>query len=248
MSKHNLTIVLFCQLCFCATPQSSAEMNLLMDIHSPRVPYIATPTAQTSVSGQPSNLYFEPNITTDASTLPSHRESLIDFDPGVLPPHRVSPLDKTPNDQDLGNPPMPVQPELAGVFPTIVALQTDGLKVTFDFAKPPGSIETTIIKASYTNLSSRLYTDFVFQAAVPKFMKLQLNPASSNILPPDGSSPVTQMISVNNSLYGQVSITQNSIDSWHHGWGSFQFQNVQLWQAFVGTHEPKRLIYLHLLL
>ncbi len=58
--------------------------------------------------------------------------------------------------------------ELAGVFPTIVALQTDGLKVTFDFAKPPGSPETTIIKASYTNLSSRLYTDFVFQAAVPK--------------------------------------------------------------------------------
>jgi hypothetical protein len=110
MSKHNLTIILFCQLCFCATPQSSAEMNLLMDIHSPRVAYIATPTAQTSVSGQPSNLYFEPNITTDASTLPSHRESLIDFDPGVLPPHRVSPLDKTPNDQDLGNPPMPVQP------------------------------------------------------------------------------------------------------------------------------------------
>jgi hypothetical protein len=58
--------------------------------------------------------------------------------------------------------------ELVGVFPTIVALQTDGLKVTFDFAKPPGSPETTIIKASYTNLSSRLYTDFVFQAAVPK--------------------------------------------------------------------------------
>jgi hypothetical protein len=75
-----------------------------------------------------------------------------------------------------------------------------------------------------------------------QFMKLQLNPASSNILPPDGSSPVTQMISVNNSLYGQVSITQNSIDSWHQGWGSFQFQNLQLWQAFVGSHKPKRLI------
>lgn len=81
-----------------------------------------------------------------------------------------------------------------------------------------------------------------------QFMKLQLNPASSNILPPDGSSPVTQMISVNNSLYGQVSITQNSIDSWHQGWGSFQFQNVQLWQAFVGFTQTQKIDYLHLLL
>jgi hypothetical protein len=79
-------------------------------------------------------------------------------------------------------------------------------------------------------------------------MKLQLNPASSNILPPDGSSPVTQMISVNNSLYGQVSITQNSIDSWHLGWGSFQFQKCEFVAGLCGFTQTQKIDYLHLLL
>ena len=53
-------------------------------------------------------------------------------------------------------------------FSGIVAMQTSGLKISFDFTKPPESPQTTIIKVSYSNLSSNLYTDFVFQAAVPK--------------------------------------------------------------------------------
>lgn len=53
-------------------------------------------------------------------------------------------------------------------FPRIVGMETDGLKVTFDFTKPPGCNQTTVITASYHNLSSFPYTDFVFQAAVPK--------------------------------------------------------------------------------
>ena len=54
------------------------------------------------------------------------------------------------------------------VFPSIVAMQSKGLKVTFDFAKASGSPQTTVIKASYYNTSPTPYTDFIFQAAVPK--------------------------------------------------------------------------------
>lgn len=60
-----------------------------------------------------------------------------------------------------------VSPLFAG-FPRVVGMETDGLKVTFDFTKPPGCQQTTVITASYYNLSSIPYTDFVFQAAVPK--------------------------------------------------------------------------------
>jgi hypothetical protein len=52
--------------------------------------------------------------------------------------------------------------------PSIVAMQTNGLKITFEFTKPAGSPQTTIIKATHTNLSSSPYTDYLFQAAVPK--------------------------------------------------------------------------------
>lgn len=54
------------------------------------------------------------------------------------------------------------------VFPSIVAMRSKGLKVTFDFAKASGSPQTTVIKASYYNTSPTPYTDFIFQAAVPK--------------------------------------------------------------------------------
>jgi hypothetical protein len=78
-------------------------------------------------------------------------------------------------------------------------------------------------------------------------MKLQLNPASSNILPPDGSSPVTQMISVNNSLYGQVSITQNSIVSWHHI-GELPVSKCAIVAGLCGFTQTQKIDYLHLLL
>lgn len=40
--------------------------------------------------------------------------------------------------------------------------------MTFNFSKSPGNPQTTLIQATFTNLSSNAFTDFVFQAAVPK--------------------------------------------------------------------------------
>ena len=53
-------------------------------------------------------------------------------------------------------------------FPSVVAFESSSLKMTFDFSKSPGSPQTTSIKATFTNLSANIYTDFIFQAAVPK--------------------------------------------------------------------------------
>uniref|UniRef100_A0A0D6R6I1 AP-1 complex subunit gamma n=1 Tax=Araucaria cunninghamii TaxID=56994 RepID=A0A0D6R6I1_ARACU len=88
-------------------------------------------------------------------------------------------------------------------YPSIVAFESKVLKVTFDFTKQPDKPQLTSVQASFTNLTSNTYTDFIFQAAVPKFMQLHLDPASSNILPPSGNGKIVQGLSINNSQHGQ---------------------------------------------
>uniref|UniRef100_A0A7I4AYD3 AP-1 complex subunit gamma n=1 Tax=Physcomitrium patens TaxID=3218 RepID=A0A7I4AYD3_PHYPA len=97
-------------------------------------------------------------------------------------------------------------PSPAPGIPSIVALQTSRLKITFDFTKPPGSPQMTVIKACYSNLSSNLLTDFVFQAAVPKFIQLQLDPATGGSLPAYSNNSVTQVIRLTNNMHGQKAL------------------------------------------
>ncbi|KAJ4961224.1 hypothetical protein NE237_021134 [Protea cynaroides] len=89
------------------------------------------------------------------------------------------------------------------VYPSIVAFESSSLKIMFSFSKPPGNPQTTIIQATFTNMSSNVYTDFIFQAAVPKFVQLHLEPASSNSLPASGNESATQKLRVTNSQHGQ---------------------------------------------
>ncbi|KAI4314294.1 hypothetical protein L6164_027217 [Bauhinia variegata] len=92
------------------------------------------------------------------------------------------------------------------VYPSITALESSSLRVTFNFSKQSGNPQTTNIKATFTNLSSNAYTDFVFQAAVPKFLQLQLDPASSNTLPASGNGSITQDLRVTNNQHGKKSL------------------------------------------
>jgi AP-1 complex subunit gamma-1 len=45
--------------------------------------------------------------------------------------------------------------------------------------------------------------DFVLQAAVPKFMQIRLEPASSSTLPASGLGSASQRIVVTNTMHGQ---------------------------------------------
>lgn len=103
--------------------------------------------------------------------------------------------------------PSSLTPEKNGpVYPSIVAFESSSLRVTFDFSKPPGNAQTTIIKATFTNITTNVYTDFIFQAAVPKFLQLHLDPASSNTLPASGNGTITQNLRVINSQQGKKPI------------------------------------------
>ncbi|KAL0327245.1 UNVERIFIED_CONTAM: AP-1 complex subunit gamma-2 [Sesamum angustifolium] len=91
-------------------------------------------------------------------------------------------------------------------FPAIVAFESNSLKVTFSFSKEPDSPQTTLIEAQFINKSPNVYSNFVFQAAVPKFLQLHLDPASNNTLPASGNGFVSQKLRVSNSQHGKKSL------------------------------------------
>ncbi|XP_041014142.1 AP-1 complex subunit gamma-2-like isoform X1 [Juglans microcarpa x Juglans regia] len=102
------------------------------------------------------------------------------------------------------NPPMPE--DNGPVYPSIIAFESSSLRIMFDFSKAPGNPQKTAILATFTNLSENIYTDFIFQAAVPKFLQLHLDPASSNTLPASGNGSITQNLRVTNSQHGKKSL------------------------------------------
>ncbi|KAK8979754.1 hypothetical protein V6N11_065957 [Hibiscus sabdariffa] len=103
--------------------------------------------------------------------------------------------------------PIPQNHEENGpAYPSIVAYESSSLRITFDFSKQPGNPQTTFIEATFTNLSPNVYNEFLFQAAVPKFLQLHLDPASSNILPASGNGSITQSLKVTNTQHGKKSL------------------------------------------
>ncbi|PON59284.1 Adaptor protein complex AP-1, gamma subunit [Parasponia andersonii] len=100
----------------------------------------------------------------------------------------------------------PITENNGSAFPSIVAFESSNLRAVFDFSKTPGNPQTTLIQATFTNLSSDSLTDFIFQAAVPKFIQLHLDPASGNTLPASGNGSVTQNLKVTNSQHGKKSL------------------------------------------
>ncbi|KAH8485018.1 hypothetical protein H0E87_026696 [Populus deltoides] len=107
--------------------------------------------------------------------------------------------------------PSPLKPEDNGsVYPPLVAFQSSSLRITFNFSKQPGNPQTTLIQATFTNLTPNVFTDFIFLAAVPKFLQLHLDPASSNILPASGNGSITQNLRVTNSQHGKKSLVMRT--------------------------------------
>ncbi|XP_074383581.1 AP-1 complex subunit gamma-2-like isoform X2 [Apium graveolens] len=91
-------------------------------------------------------------------------------------------------------------------YPSVVAYESSSLRITFNFSKQPGNVRTTLVEANFVNKSSNAYTDFIFQAAVPKFLQLHLDPASNNVLPASGNGLITQKLRVVNSQHGKKSL------------------------------------------
>eukprot|EP00271_Cylindrocystis_brebissonii_P016404 TRINITY_DN3990_c1_g3_i1.p1 TRINITY_DN3990_c1_g3~~TRINITY_DN3990_c1_g3_i1.p1 ORF type:complete len:853 (+),score=239.18 TRINITY_DN3990_c1_g3_i1:329-2887(+) len=156
--------------------------------------------------GQPAAL--KP-VVAPASSSPASASALLDLlslgDPAPPPPSvsAAAPLvaDDADGFGDFGS-----APAATPAFPPLVALDKGGLRVVFDFAKASRGSAATTILATYTNSSPTHFTDFSFQAAVPKFMQLTLGTASHTLLPANSAAPITQTLEVLNNMHGQKAL------------------------------------------
>ena len=93
-------------------------------------------------------------------------------------------------------------------MPHIIYLSTHTIysciQVTMDVSKPnPSTPSQTHILCRYFNMTGTPFSDFVLQAAVPKYMKLEMQPPSSTSLSAYSNGNVTQEIRINNTLHGE---------------------------------------------
>lgn len=86
-------------------------------------------------------------------------------------------------------------------IPPLKVYDTDDIEIIFHLEKENADSETTLIKATYSNKSSTLVTSFMFEVAVPNYIKLEMFVASSNELPPFEKSKVTQNIKIINTMF-----------------------------------------------
>ena len=82
-------------------------------------------------------------------------------------------------------------------------------QITMDISKPlPSDLSQSRIICKFKNLNPSQLENLVFQAAVPKYLKLEMLPPSSTTIHPANSlsAEVTQEIRLTNSMQGQKSI------------------------------------------
>ncbi|KAL8534094.1 hypothetical protein ACS0TY_010203 [Phlomoides rotata] len=178
------------------TPKSGTDV--LLDLLS-----IGTPTAQSTSpmldilsSGQDNkrsegllDQLAPPSASSAPSSSPIASSSMMDLLDGFGP-----------------SPSVPVQENNGPTYPSVVAFESGSLKITFNFSKEPGNPQTTLVEAEFVNKSSDIYSNFVFQAAVPKFLQMYLDPASGNTLPANANGPITQKLRITNSQHGKKSL------------------------------------------
>jgi AP-1 complex subunit gamma-1 len=91
--------------------------------------------------------------------------------------------------------------------PSFVAMDNAGMRVTFELSKPePLDPSVTQVVAHFENHSGQEITGLHFQAAVPKYLSMVLQPASGASISPGGAGTVEQVLRLTNSMQGQKSI------------------------------------------
>ncbi|CAH0478622.1 unnamed protein product [Peronospora belbahrii] len=88
--------------------------------------------------------------------------------------------------------------------PTVRAYEKNGLTVDLEITKPnPDDKSVTYITASVQNSTAISIEKFVFLAAFPKYVKLKMEPPTGDVVPPNNSGIVTQVVKIQNSLQGE---------------------------------------------
>lgn len=126
----------------------------------------------------------------------------------IFAPASSLPLSPQPPVNVFSPPGVPVfTPAAAPTNPSFKAFEKNGLAVVFELSKPnPSNPASTTILCRFANQNPTPISNLVFQAAVPKFLKLEMLPPTNTVIPPNSNGAVTQEIRVTNSMQGEKSI------------------------------------------
>ncbi|XP_030043621.1 AP-1 complex subunit gamma-like 2 isoform X3 [Microcaecilia unicolor] len=154
-----------------------------------RSPVMESASTEEKPSGQ--NDTAQPSQVTDLLDLLG---ALDDPSPAPVPQPVTEVLPTGPALLDL----LGASSKPAAAIPPLTVYNKNGLQISFTFQKPGTNPSLLNITASVTNSTAADVTDFVFQAAVPKTLQLQLQAPSGNVVQALNSSAVTQLIQILN--------------------------------------------------
>lgn len=157
-----------------ATPAPAAAVDLLADIFSTGPSLAAPPAAPFGLSGA---------VGAPGASSSSAANDLL----GLM---------------DFGAPAAkPAPPQ----NPKIRAYEKNGLSVDLEISKPnKDDPSVTFIAATVRNATAIPLHNFLFLAAFPKYIKLKMEPASGDVVPPNNSGVVTQLVKIQNTMQGEV--------------------------------------------
>jgi AP-1 complex subunit gamma-1 len=156
-----------------STPAPAAAVDLLADLFS---------TGPSSAPPAPPAAPFGIPATNSSSSSANDLLGLMDFGaPAAAAPKPAAPQN-----------------------PKIRAYEKNGLSVDLEISKPnKDDPSVTFIAATVRNATAIPLTNFLFLAAFPKYIKLKMEPASSDVVPPHNGGVVTQLVKIQNAMHGE---------------------------------------------
>jgi AP-1 complex subunit gamma-1 len=91
------------------------------------------------------------------------------------------------------------RPTTDGVI-CIKVFDKDGLSITMDLQKDCADVTSTDVTCTFSNYTHKDFEKLIFQAAVPRYVSMEMKPASGSTIPANNQSTVTQAIKVKNTI------------------------------------------------
>lgn len=152
---------------------------------------VATPAAPSSTSAA------APDLLSDIFSMPSVGNA--------LPAASNDPVGNL-----LGSPLQPSPAPMLAVSsgtPTVQAFDKDGFAIEMELSKPDlANNAVSKVVCKFINKTTGPITDLNFQAAVPKYLKLEMLPPSSTMVPANSNGQVTQEIRLTNTMQGEKNV------------------------------------------
>jgi len=175
------------------TPQANGDLVGIWDTNETRPPPKPEATNDILELFAPVSKPSQPGPTPLNTN--THVPSLLDLDLSM-------PVSQPPQLQQ--QPPLSIPTSVPNTGANqVVGYSKNGISVVFEYSKGP---QFTTLNGVYTNSNPFPINNFTIQAAVPKYLKIQMNPASASVLQPNNSNKVTQIVKIINSMQGQKPI------------------------------------------